>query len=357
MGSSKAMGSMGVGSNALASIAGKLVQDQLSEKVQPSATSPYAGWEAAQIQPSQDTEFGRIDAFGGGGTTVTVKRRPPGLMPWRTFYIATMALMIGWIFAAFYSILNALRLANYTLQDEVEVSGLELVHKGEWPHPLFSPIGIACHSSFGSDNVLIAGKYSVHELHLGVESGRLQPALTQCLGKDVDFHAGGIETISLHCTQRECKTLLSGTGADVLQCTMHGQEDDVSRLTIHGDQLRGLSVGFQDTFWAVGVEGLIQFQPLENAEKEFVPHSEIPVMGKKVNQLHALSNHTVLGLERRGIVHAFPLRGGQIRSWRLPRGGDWTDVCSTGNALYFLGSGLTRTPGVWRVNLPSELNH
>lgn len=344
-----------VGSNALASMANKLVQDQLSENVQPSATSPYAGWEAAQIQPGQDTgDFGRIDAFGGGDTTVTVKRRPPGLMPWRTFFIATAVLMIGWIFAAMYSILYAVLGIKYTLLDEVS---LELVHKGEWPHPLFSPIGIACHPGYGSDNVLVAGKYSVHELHLGVESGRVQPALRQCLGKDVDFHAGGIETISIHCTQKECKTLLSGSGADVLQCTMQGKEDDVSRLTIHGDQLRGLSVGFQDTFWAIGEEGLIQFQPLENAEREFVPQSEIPFVGKKVNQLHALSNHTVLGLERQGIVHAFPLRGGPIRSWHLSRGGDWTDVCATDNALYFLGSRSTGTRGVWRVNLPSELNH
>jgi len=281
----------------------------------------------------------------------------------------------------------------------------QLVYQGDWPHPFFSPRGLACHPGAGSDTLLIAEKYSVHELHLGntAKASTLRPALAQCLADAPDFQASGIQSVSLECArdrQGKCTAVLFGAaGQGALRCNFARELEesrsllsldieaevevtasaaiDSQRITVHGrHKWRALAAGSSESFWALADGTLVQMRhrgdastsavpnnarPL-SATAELVPQLEVPhAMATKSTQVHVLADMaktredtsdqngdghdgTVLTLESNGLLRAIPLQGGTPSSWWLPTQHvmRWTGVCATGGKLFL--SGVSRHP-------------
>jgi len=407
---------------------------QLAEHTSLRETFFAAGSQAGPtFYPQQPGMYGQTDHVGA-------RRRQPGQMPWQTFFQGSIVLTAIWAIGFCWSIFHIFdydipltpshdhhghgesdsgggdmmmdvdpSLASDLKRTLVAARRLprqpQLVYQGDWPHPFFSPRGLACHPGAGSDTLLIAEKYSVHELHLGntAKASTLRPALAQCLADAPDFQASGIQSVSLECArdrQGKCTAVLFGAaGQGALRCNFARELEesrsllsldieaevevtasaaiDSQRITVHGrHKWRALAAGSSESFWALADGTLVQMRhrgdastsavpnnarPL-SATAELVPQLEVPhAMATKSTQVHVLADMaktredtsdqngdghdgTVLTLESNGLLRAIPLQGGTPSSWWLPTQHvmRWTGVCATGGKLFL--SGVSRHP-------------
>lgn len=420
---------------------------QLAEHTRLRDTFFAAGAQAGPtFYPQQPSMYGHRDQVGA-------TRRQPGQMPWQTFLQGSIVLTIIWAVGTCWSIFHifdydiplepaALHGHGHghghgggegghslladpdssftpdlkrTLLSAKKLSRRpKLVYEGEWPHAFFSPRGLACHPGAGSDKLLIAEKYSLYELDLGstAQVSTLRPALSECLAAAPDFHAAGIQGVSLECSpdrKRQCTAVLFGAaGQGALRCRLAKQPEDSralssidvaeveltasaslgsQRITVHGTRKwQALAAGSSESFWALTDGALVQMRPRGDSSTgafseqsrpltstaELVPQLEVPhATASKSTQVHVLAGSGEMGrgeieygdghkgvlltLDSIGLLRAFPLEGGAPSSWWLPSEDvvRWTGVCATGGNLYLAGIGRNpeRTAGIYSVDL------
>lgn len=255
-----------------------------------------------------------------------------------------------------------------------------VLHAAAWPRARFATRAIACHPAIWPA-AFVAERYAVHELRLGVDDtdGAACPGLTRAayvglahasfLGSDREFQAGGLRDLSVDCrgvdasgpagARDRCATLLLGAdGQRALRCLPGVAAEPLLAL---GGPWRSLAAGpGEDEYWVLGERSVVQLRPRAGSGgRELAPSMELPVdaaTAGNLTQLHVLHHGAVLlGLERRGRVHAWPLRGGRRLSWQLPAGVDWAGVCAAeaGDTLHLVGQQrATHAAAVWRVELP-----
>lgn len=310
-----------------------------------------------------------------------VVERPPGQLPWRTFFLGSMALLLAWIIGFVWS---CFMLAEIDIPLTPIVAGKygwtrepEMVFAGISPHPFFNPTGVACHPSWGP-MLLIHEKYAVHTLQLGIDNtllgtfnsaphGALSPALTECLSEALDFQANGILSVGLECDgagnkDSACNAVLLGAaGQRALRCRLGTDAASSAvlpgrQIQLHGGPWRALAVGNQG-IWALRGMALIQLQPRLGAPDDLLPQMHITHEAtENVSQLHSFSNSTVLGLEPGGRLHAWFLDAAPHISWQLPTNRRWAGVCAGAGALYFVSTAHGGTDfHIWRAALPPEL--
>lgn len=325
----------------------------------------------------------------------------PGKIPWHSVLIGTFIIIILWIMAIYWLIGNIV--SGYSHEFEpVEyflnsrpISWLdrpELVYAGPWPHAFFKPQGIACDPSMGSA-VLLAEQYGIHELRLPATAeriwlplpgrspkvlgeARIQSALGDCLSKAPGFQGRGLRSVGLKCHARSnlsasnavaanCDAVLLGMdGKSLLRCGNNSGVAEASRhRTLGGQSWRVLAAAESGAYWALADEGVVRLQQRDGAPWELVPKLELPEasMAANLTSLFVLGNRFLVGLERGGTMHAWPLDGRPSRSW--PMAGrmnvDWTSACAMSERDLLLfgegrrGSGLS--PGIYRVDMPWEL--
>jgi len=326
----------------------------------------------------------------------------PGKIPWHSVLIGTLVIIVLWIIAIYWLVAQIVTGYNHEFEpvpwglNVRPVSWLdrpELVCSGPWPHAFFKPQGIACDPSMGS-TVLLAEQYAVHELRLNlavpdrswlpplgrlpkvVQQARLQPALGECLAKAAGFQGRGFKALGLKCPALSnlsvssaeapnCDAVLLGAdGKSLLRCGHSSKVTEPPRYrTLGGQRWRVLAATASGAYWALADEGVVRLQPREGAPLELAPQLELPeaTMAANLTSLFVLGNRFLVGLERQGTMHAWPLDGGPARSW--PMAGrmnvTWTSACAMSERdLLLFGEarrGSGQSNGIYRVDMPWEL--
>jgi len=288
------------------------------------------------------------------------KNQPPGQVPYRTFCQASLVYLAVWVFSAGWNLCDG-GIKLMPRPDAPNETQLELVFDSHWPHSFFKPTGLACHPAAGGA-VFIASKYAVHELS---PSGKLQPALADCLAGEPDFHAAGIQDISIDCpsalsgARGNCTALLLGTsGERALRCNLAGGQIAGALLLPRDNGWRALAASSGTGFWALGQGEIVELGPQDGGNGvgvQLVPRSSISIGAVTSNtKLHVVAEGeanggAVVALESDGALRVWPQHGGGPLLRALPGAGfgSWTGMCSTAGSLYLITEG--RIPGVWRL--------
>jgi len=363
--------------------------------------TPYGGHEAVNLGGQEVAA-----QFGGGGHTFhphqgtlnpTARRRPPGLMPWRTFFQASLILFVIWSIGFLWILASEIFGVHFSSSafnrdpncnpDDLMASGANHVSSGlperiqilgGWPHPFFQPEGLACNAHGDELTLLVMERYAVHELLLsstaeGTFQGRMQPALESCVARNPAFHAGGFHSLSLDCASganrqsADCDGVLFGATLErngtrgLMRCKLDRYASEAEHAHIHGRDWHAFTTGTGGDMWALRDRTVVRLGARRGATNEFVPIAEVPHMrAANTTHLQVLPDHTVLGLQpTRTRISAWQvLEDGSIGTyaWQLPRIAKWHAFCATGDAVFLAGtSSSDGTVGIWRADLPGEL--
>ncbi len=200
----------------------------------PAQVTRYGGHEAAAHSAIAGASSGSF-VSGPQPAASTEPAKKPGHIPWTTFQQASWVLIGIWILGTVWSFLYCLFDIEIPLDPLPNAPGenallpTEVAFAGEWPHPFFAPRGVACHPALGT-SALVAETYGVHRLRHGLlAEAHLQPDLIACLSQAPDFHASGINGISIDCPEDSIDSskcvavLLSSSGQAALRCSLEGQ--------------------------------------------------------------------------------------------------------------------------------------
>lgn len=365
-----------------------LVEREASfEDAEPAQPQPeqaqFGGREAVQVQPGSEYQrnFFAVNSTAGAGfhphrsnvadKLETTVKRPPGQMPWRIFFQASLLVIVMWVVGFCWVLIEVVfeqKIPGFDVRSEPEephhhdesednmLINPQLFFAGQWPHRFFNPVGLACHSSFGS-SLLIAEKHSVHELTFTNSGVMLRPALKTCLGEALDFQAGGIQGISLDCNveAEDCFALLFGAdGQSLLNCSLA-----TSHVVSHGrtyGNWHGRAAG-DGVMWALSDDAIVRLDPRPGAEHERVPSSHVPhKYGSSIKMLQLLNDRVILGLDPKGQLVSWPLQAGSSQLWQLPTTERWSSLCGTRDTLFLTSaSGDGKLAGVWQAPLSSIL--
>lgn len=353
------------------------------------------GEAAAEFHPHRPDD-------GSEDSEPSARRLPPGHLPWTTFSQGSYLLMWIWVLGTFWVTLR-LRFGFRVPIRPAPVkpgslaswdrSDLEMVFDG-WPHPHFSPKGLACHESLG-ERFFVAEAHAVHELRGSSSSSglELQPALEDCLHEATDFLAEGIKDITIECRGRhkaidsDCNVVLLGArGRSILRCPLQGDsstsnsksQETVTRL-FGGPwvALAAMAVGSSGNtpFLALKSEvpSLAQLDLESGHEDLLIPTLEVSAPGladaqtwsHTLRRLHVSGDRSrVLVLEPEGGLHVHIVLSPQsAQSYLLPpeEGSRWAGLCSTrAGELMVVSTPINSAialggPAIWRTHL-AELN-
>lgn len=176
--------------------------------------------------------------------------RPPGQMPWTTFFYSSSVLVLVWLVGCCYYTISPVM--GWTDSGEMPVDpgapelsdGQQLFSSSLWQHrptPL-KPISIASHPALGPV-LLVAERFAVHSADFGAVTatgGAAVPPLAAaaqpvaeveaCLAAEPTFHSAGIAGLNIDCREtgsqhvRDCSVLLLGAdGHHALRCPLSWQ--------------------------------------------------------------------------------------------------------------------------------------
>lgn len=323
----------------------------------------------------------------------------PGMVPSRTFTQASYALQAAWVLGTLWNTFdwgenvipkrhnqtfpedqcgNLCEQERQTENSHPEQAGgiaqalsTLLQVDGHWPHVHFHPTGLACHPAAGTV-AMVASKYAVHELDLNAfPAFHTRPALVECLAADPDFHARGIQDISLDCPSSaspgsiDCDVLLlSSAGDRILRCNLaEGRLKGPQMLLPGNHHWNSLAVGAQSSVWALGQDVLLELSPSSRKNDTVMlwPRSEIHAAGASATtKLHVLAE----GSEKGGTVMALDA-GGRLKAWQpgaeapilqvlsgsSSKTKRWAGLCSTMDYLWFITEGEDYAPAaLWRLH-------
>jgi len=371
--------------------------------------TPYGGFEAVQQLLDVNARELGSDTFhphrASLGTTTT-RRRPPGLMPWRTFFQASVVLLLIWILGFGWVAISPILGQNFhsgaftrdpkckpedseeSLRLKPFPGELQIVHEGMWPHPYFRPEGLACRASLDTVSIFILERYSVHELEVprhgatGQTTGTtVKPALEHCLSDSPEFQAGGLEALSLDCSssslkrelagQDDCAAILFGKRVErngtraMIRCSMDPDSRTATvtqQSRVHGRDWRTLSHGRSGELWATKGTTLVNLRARASPPHDFVPVAEVSQsLSRNLTHIQVLPQGTetagsmVLGLTApSGKLHLSILgEDGSLAStsWRLPDvASSWHAFCAVEDAFFLAGtSALSGKVTIWRA--------
>jgi len=304
----------------------------------------------------------------------------PGQLPWRMVRFGSLMLISVWLIATFGATLGlygviVIKYRHPKSSELLPTRGLTpVVLADRWPHRFPRPLGLACSPASGPV-ALLAEKYAVHELQLDsgdfvVGGSALSPVLERCLSSAPGFRGRGLADVGLDCSGRggaggPCSAVLLGAdGRQVLRCGLDlPAAEGAASSKLLGGPWQALAPSDGRVAWALGSDRVpTQLRPHGSPAGTLVPALDL-LEGEAADiaALHVLGNHTLLGLESNGRLHAWPLRGGSVRSWSLPAvdGVSWTGLCATMDRLYLAGAGghAGGEAGVWQTPLPAGLRH
>jgi len=338
----------------------------------------------------------RVPTFGA-----TRHRKPPGQLPWNTFWGGSCALLLVWVMSTIWTICSLwfglsvplVPLGNMLAPDQLEPV---LVETGSWPHHFFTPRGLACHPDLGPI-LLVAERYGVLELRMDAIDNEPpvphpQPDVARCLRNDLDFAAGGLSSISLECypliedplassslTPRQesgsqCSVLLvSAAGKGAMRCPLvhygdlssatgfkqaHDADGPASQnMKVYGGPWRQLVAGNEGKFWALGEESLVQLGLRSGTTSELVPwHESEEAEASSTTHLHAFLDKAVIGLQVDGKLHAWSQSKRLTKKWILPQDVKWSGICTTSDSMYLVGAFEgSEAASVWKSQLPRHL--
>lgn len=361
--------------------------------------------------PEGEAEFSCIER-----RAVSSERRPPGDLPWRTFYQGSLTMVFIWAVGTFWSAARvyfdiyihvrpvpgpALRQLWANSPAYLE---LELVSDRSWPHTFFNPKGLGCHSTLGPGRIFVAEAHAMHELQLIAGERRSthhdlswQPSLRRCLEQVPDFVADGIRGVSIHCQEgtgnetlqdadgRCSAVLLGALGESLLSCQLRGYADaSASKVVtrhLYGGPWAAVaaisetaslpSSSGMGSFWAQGQAALVQLGSQaqraaglrqDRAEGALVPLLEVSddIGQQQVEHMVALPDGSgVLTLTPEGLQLRSMDRPQHLQKLQLPQGqgARWAGVCAPGGRELLLVGRRSRSEeyALWRTKLPAWL--
>jgi len=319
-----------------------------------SAQQQFGGREAVRIEPEAGEQRPGFAVNATVGETfhphrenISTVKRPPGQMPWRIFWQASMLIVSMWIVGLAFVLIEVVggyhipgfynRPAEHEEEHHEETLDLKLSYSGPWPHSFFDPTGVACNSVLGS-KLLISEKYAVHQLDVAKQT--LEPALVECLAEVPEFQSGGISAISLDCANGSptCFAVLFGAdGQSALNCSFsNGTSRLESQIWTHGKwKARAAGSG---SMWGFTMQAPVQFDRRVGADHEMVPglqlsHHQHPI--SSVAQLQVVGDDHLFVLDKRGKLLSWPLKNDASHSWWLPTDTKWSGVCGIQDTLFF----------------------
>lgn len=350
------------------SSASPLLQRQHVQAEQPTGNEPVAG--ATDAGAMDDPQRGARGAPQTGSHL-------PGRLPWRIVLRGSQALIAVWLLSTVTAVLSMLGVIRYVYEQptDAELQPLgrlhQVVHADGWPHRFPRPVGLACAPATGAV-ALVAEKYAIHEFHLESREyvrgpTQMSLALETCLSGARAFKGRGLADVGLDCSSSEtagsCSAIILGAdGQHALRCSLSSaRAAALTPLKLLGGPWQALAPGHGGASWVLGTDRIpTQLRARTDSEDVLLPVLDLlEGAASSIVALHMLGNHTLLSLEAHGRVHAWPLRGGAVRTWSLPAtdGVRWTGLCATGDRLYLAGAEdrAGGAAGIWRAALPHEL--
>lgn len=211
--------------------------------------------------------------------------RPQSDIPWLTFAIASLILIVVWALGIGYNVILPIyqvangRLPNTTVFTEALahrlaavptlLGGERLVVAGDWPpRPVAHRIaGLSCHPALGS-TVLVAERFAVYAVQFSgswefiaaqqrngtkvaanVVSISLADDVQACISQRPDFHAGGLAAVTVDCLGADgCSAVLLGAaGGHALRCPLRAA--GAAPELVHLAAARGRHARSSDGTW------------------------------------------------------------------------------------------------------------
>lgn len=327
-------------------------------------------------------------------------RRTPGQLPWRTFCQGSLFIISVWamgffwcLFRLFYPQIDLpVPSAALGLQRRMEGSSEDglprLIFAGPWPHAYFQPLGLACaglgDAGAGSEGILVSSRFGVHRP--GTKAESWEPVLAECLARDPEFHAGGLQGLARVCLPAEegrpsrCGTALLGSnGTSALLCADDeaggGVAEGAIRLHLHGGPWRSiLSLGEGGAEGRLGAireqDGALVWLQW-SGRQDLMPQFEQRLKAGLQRAAFLSSSSVFLGLQEESLLKSWnaALGTGAAPLWalHLPMSLRWRELCVAReeHAAYLvawskqapvgrMADRMTET-SLWRLPLPAQL--